>query len=95
MDPLIAYHTTTEPIHKDVLQLINENNIDWITFTSTSTVNNFYDQYKGKANFHIASIGPITSGAIKKLNWKIDTEAQEYTIDGLIKSILTFQENSS
>ena len=35
----------------------------------------------------IASIGPMTSMAIKKYGIKVDVEACEYTVEGLISKI--------
>ena len=65
---------------------------DWITFTSSSTVNNFLkivgsNELQG---VRIASIGPVTSSTIRALGLRIDVEARDYTIDGLVASILAF-----
>jgi uroporphyrinogen-III synthase len=63
-----------------------------ITFTSSSTVRNFVDLL---GNDHsqvlkrvkLASIGPVTSGTLRELGLRVDIEAREYTIPGLIKAI--------
>ena len=62
---------------------------DWITFTSSSTVNNFasltpVEQLK---NVRIASIGPVTSETIRQLGLNVDIEAREYTTDGLLQAL--------
>jgi uroporphyrinogen III methyltransferase/synthase len=65
---------------------------DWITFTSSSTVENFVS-IAGReqlAGVHIASIGPVTSETIRARGLRADAEAQPYTIDGLIAAILAY-----
>jgi uroporphyrinogen III methyltransferase/synthase len=63
-----------------------------VTFTSSSTAKNFAgllgkdyaSQLKG---VKIASIGPVTTAAIKELGLSLTIEAQTYNIDGLINAI--------
>ncbi len=73
-----------------------------ITFTSSSTVRNFMALLDdGRAagmnagagfrrhlkEVRLASIGPITSSTLREFGLKVDVEAAEYTIPGLIKAI--------
>jgi uroporphyrinogen-III synthase len=63
---------------------------DWITFTSSSTVNNFI-QSTGSHTLEgvkIASIGPVTSAAIRTYGLYVAAEASPYTIDGLVNAIM-------
>ena len=63
---------------------------DWITFTSSSTVQNFV-RIAGAgvlAGVKIASIGPVTSAAANKLGLDVTVEAAVYTTDGLVEAIL-------
>jgi len=67
--------------------------IDFITFTSSSTVDNFIKllgrDYKRKlSGVKFASIGPVTSGALNKSGLKADVEAKVYTIEGLVKAMV-------
>lgn len=93
VDELIAYHTIMEKdsIKEDIIQALQQDNIDWITFTSSSTVTNFLAQINvdllKKSKARIASIGPITSATLQKAGLTIHTEAEEYTIPGLIQSL--------
>jgi uroporphyrinogen-III synthase len=63
-----------------------------ITFTSSSTVKNFV-ALSGKtaaqslSEIQLASIGPVTSGTLRELGLRVDIEAKEYTIPGLIAAI--------
>jgi len=63
---------------------------DWITFTSSSTVQNFVamagaDAIKG---VRVASIGPVTSATARKLGIDVAVEAAVFTVDGLVEAIL-------
>lgn len=79
----------TEYSHQ-ALEKIENDEIDLAVFTSPSTVNNFFQIYKAKPNFRIASIGPITSAALKRRGYVPDIEAKEYTMAGIMNSILNF-----
>jgi uroporphyrinogen III methyltransferase/synthase len=67
---------------------------DWVTFTSSSTVEHFHARFdlpklvKQFPQLKIASIGPETSKAISALGLKPALEAKEHTTDGLIAALL-------
>ncbi len=66
--------------------------IDAVTFTSSSTVKNLLKLLGDNAvellkNVKIAAIGPITAETCLKNGLKVTVQAQEYTIDGLIKAV--------
>lgn len=77
-----------------VTNAFNEGEIDVVTFASPKTVECFYQMIQsigGKSfldSICIASIGPITSIACKDVLGRVDVEAQPYTLDGLIKAII-------
>jgi uroporphyrinogen III methyltransferase/synthase len=67
--------------------------IDFITFTSSSTVENFIKLlglgYRKKlAGIKFASIGPVTSKTLRSFGLKRAVEAKEYTIEGLVKAMV-------
>lgn len=68
--------------------------LDYITFTSSSTVNNFVkiigrEQVESYIKqVRVACIGPITAATAREQGFNIDVQASEYTIDGLINAIL-------
>ena len=64
--------------------------LDWITFTSSSTVKNFLAAAGSEAiaGARIASIGPVTTKTIRMHGLDATVEAEPYTIDGLIRAIL-------
>ena len=69
--------------------------VDWITFTSPSTVQNFVEilrqqkmdpmELVGKPK--IACIGPITERAAQDQGFEISVVAEKYTTDGLINAL--------
>jgi uroporphyrinogen-III synthase len=67
---------------------------DVITFTSSSTARNFLELL-GKGNdallaeIKLASIGPVTSETMRQLGLRVDIEAREYTIPGMVATIAT------
>ncbi|MBI3417760.1 MAG: uroporphyrinogen-III C-methyltransferase [Verrucomicrobia bacterium] len=67
---------------------------DWITFTSSSTVENFHarlDLPKLLQKFpalKLASIGPETTKAITALGLEAALEPREHTIDGLVAALV-------
>jgi uroporphyrinogen-III synthase len=68
---------------------------DVITFTSSSTARNFLDLIGGKVAYsglldgvNLASIGPITTAALRECNLPVSIRAREYTIPGLVSAIV-------
>lgn len=69
--------------------------VDWITFTSPSTVQNFVeiirqqklDPFHLTGNPKIACIGPITEHAAREEGLDVDLIAEKYTTEGLIEEI--------
>jgi uroporphyrinogen III methyltransferase/synthase len=66
---------------------------DWITFTSSSTVKNLLAVTGREAieGVRIASIGPVTSSTLCAHGLKVDAEARQFTLDGLVEAILAYQ----
>ena len=63
---------------------------DWITFTSSSTVKNLLAIAGREAleGVRIASIGSVTSSTLCAHGLKVDAEARQFTLDGLVEAIL-------
>jgi uroporphyrinogen III methyltransferase/synthase len=61
---------------------------DLITFTSSSTVENFLAlKLPWPAGLRTASIGPITSKTMRDNGLSVDIEAKKYDIPGLVEAI--------
>ena len=66
--------------------------IDCMTFTSSSTVENFVAAVGAESlkKSKIAAIGTITAQTLKKFDVSADIVAEKFTIDGLVDSIKNF-----
>lgn len=79
----------------ETVSLLEEKAIHIITFTSSSTVKNFvealkeYDLNELLQGVKIACIGPITADTAKRAGLQVDIMASEYTIEGLVNSLIT------
>lgn len=71
---------------------IFKNKTDLITFTSSSTVENFVAAVGEESlkNFKTAAIGPITAETLKKFGVNPDIVAEKFTVDGLVDAIKKF-----
>ena len=95
VDDVAVYKTVpeTDDLNGAAAKL-TEAGTDWITFTSSSTVENFHARFdlpKLLQKFpqtRLASIGPETTKAITALGLKPDVEPKQHTIDGLADAIL-------
>lgn len=94
VDDVACYKTVpeTEDRHGTATRLL-EAGADWITFTSSSTVENFHARFnlpKLLQQFpktKLASIGPETTKALVALGHKPAVEAREHTIPGLVAAL--------
>jgi len=100
VDEVTAYEThLNQEGKKELMELLKNHEIDAVTFTSSSTVSNFMsffdseDEKKLLNNIVFASIGPITSDTARFLGIEPDIEATEFTIPGLIDSLLNYYES--
>ncbi|MTI67875.1 MAG: uroporphyrinogen-III C-methyltransferase [Firmicutes bacterium] len=93
VDEIKIYKTVTPKVDKkNLLEYLDKELIDYITFTSSSTIDNFVNILGTKnlekiKSVKLVSIGPITSKRIKSYGLKVYKQASEYTIDGLISCI--------
>ena len=89
VDEAIAYRTVpeTEDITGGLARFRSEG-ADLITFTSSSTVENFLAlNLPLPPGLKTASIGPITSKTMRERGLTVDIEAKKYDIPGLIEAI--------
>ncbi len=68
-----------------------EEGADLITFTSSSAVENFVALgLPWPKGMQVASIGPVTSKTAREQGLKIDIQARQYDIEGLVEAIRSF-----
>jgi uroporphyrinogen III methyltransferase/synthase len=89
VDVATAYRTVPETEDRSgALARFREEGADLITFTSSSTVENFMAlQLPLPPNLKTASIGPVTSKTMRDLGLTVDIEARKYDIPGLLTAI--------
>ena len=96
VDDLPIYRTVRPAsLPEDILQAIQENQVDWITFTSASTATNLHAlltaELRAKvAGFKRLSIGPQTTAALTRLGWAPTIEAPQHDIPGMIAALTAF-----
>ncbi len=113
VDVVAAYRTIGVPSDdergREVLHMLEAQQLEILTFTSSSTVRNFMhwlwqcetdianslmSNVKQDARPKIACIGPITSQTAREFGLDVHIEAQEFTIAGLIEAIIRDEEKS-
>jgi len=100
VDVVAAYQTVNSGKKKeDLAVLISDNKVDVLTFTSSSTVTNFVEimgrDFPLPAHVDVACIGPVTAATAKKAGFKIDISHEEYTMEGLVQSLVEHVKNKS
>jgi len=95
VDDIAVYRTVPETEdHAGAAARLLAEGADWVTFTSSSTVEHFHARFdlpkllKQFPQLKLASIGPETTKAITALKLKPTIEAKEHTTDGLIAALL-------
>jgi len=97
---ILPIYETLKPVDSgEKLKETLEKGISAITFTSSSTVENFFELLKEMElslppGVVLASIGPITSKSIRKFGYEPTVEAKEYTIPGLVKAMVEYFKNA-
>ncbi|MFH1371900.1 MAG: uroporphyrinogen-III C-methyltransferase [Planctomycetota bacterium] len=80
---------------KIISELLAEKKIHWLTFASPFSATCFFEQipvdFVKSAGAKVASVGPVTSKKLAALGVKVDVEATEHTIDGLIFAIEQYE----
>jgi uroporphyrinogen III methyltransferase/synthase len=88
VDVLAVYRTQPVPVALETIaRLVG---VDAVTFTSSSTVTNFCDAVGALPEPQpiVVSIGPVTSNTARERGLRVDAEAADHTIEGLIHALL-------
>ena len=87
-----AYTTVPDGAGADrVRQMLADGEVDVVTFTASSTVRNFVRLLGAEVGTAaVACIGPITAATARELGMRVDVEAEEYTIPGLMAALVAF-----
>ncbi len=93
VDQVTAYRTVTpaDASHR-ARETLSSGTIDVATFTSSSTVRNLVELLDGDLalldGVVVVSIGPVTSRTAAELGVRVDVEAREHTVPGVVKALV-------
>lgn len=94
VDVVPVYRTVAALPDPAAVELIASGRADAVTLTSPSTARNFFGMLQGTLaeeparNLLIASIGPVTSDAVRALGLQPAAEAAEHTTPGLVTALV-------
>lgn len=93
VEEVAVYRTALAQPDPALLARLDADGVDVLTFTSGSTVRNFVAIVGSErarrlaAKAVVAVIGPITAQAARELGLRVDVEAAEHTVAGLIEAL--------
>ncbi len=89
---VVAYRTVPEKKRRGLADLIASQKIDFVTFTSSSTVKIFFEalpkKIRPRIQSRLISIGPVTTQELKHYGHQPYREAREHTPRGLVKAMI-------
>jgi uroporphyrinogen III methyltransferase/synthase len=94
IETLSTYETVPTKTISTALRQRILSGVDWITFTSSSTVHSFMRMFTSKERKKIfnvaraASIGPVTSAALREYGLRPAAQAKRYTTEDLAEEII-------
>jgi uroporphyrinogen III methyltransferase/synthase len=91
VDVLAVYRTVRAEPDAATLERVRAGDVDAVTFTSSSTVDNLCDLLGAVPDPQpvVVSIGPATSETARARGLRVDIEADPHTIDGVIEALLS------
>jgi uroporphyrinogen III methyltransferase/synthase len=101
VDVVAAYRTVLPRERStEMMERLEAGEIDCLTFTSSSTVSNFFSLFEQPGavlpllkEVCVACIGPITAKTATEHGLKVDVMPSDYTITGLVEAIRSHFEN--
>jgi uroporphyrinogen III methyltransferase/synthase len=93
VDQVVAYRTLqASRLDPEVERLLRDGGIDIVTFASASTVKNLVGLLAGDIEplrqTTVACIGPVTARTAREAGLRVDLEAKEHTLQGLIDALV-------
>ena len=94
VDRLAAYRNRPVPDAARRAKDAFSGGVDIVTFTSSSTVRNLVDMLDGDRTAleqsFIACIGPVTAKTARELGLRVDLQAKDHTVEGLVESLTSY-----
>lgn len=95
VEVVAVYETTVAAADPtEVRQALENREIDYVTFTSSSTVENFFERIPAeefKAHREVVKlvcIGPVTARTLERFGFTADMQPEDYTIPGLVAALV-------
>jgi len=87
---LPVYETVVGEPDPDELARVRDGRVDAVTFTSSSTVSNLTDLLGAVPSPQpvAIAIGPVTAATAAERGWRVDAEATDHTIPGVVATVL-------
>jgi uroporphyrinogen III methyltransferase/synthase len=81
-----------ESLPENLLEALHSHEVNWITFTSSSTARNFMEllgdaSRTALSGVKVASIGPITTATLRELGIQPTVQAESSDVAGLVSAI--------
>jgi uroporphyrinogen III methyltransferase/synthase len=97
-DVAIYETKTAASLPQELLDALSAGEVNWITFTSSSTARNFLallgpDHTQKLAAVKLASIGPVTTATLTEAGLTPAVQATAFNIDGLVRAIAEYKES--
>ena len=93
VEEVVAYRVKRPEVAREELRaLLAEGRVHALTFTSPSTARHFWDLFGTHTprlleRTVVAAIGPVTAEAARRLGIKVEIEAREFTVEGLVRAL--------
>ncbi len=89
VEQIVVYQSSDVTVpNEDFAQRLAAGQIDWVTVTSSAIARSLAAMFGDDLhNTKLASISPITTGALQELGYSASAEASEYTMDGIVEAI--------
>ncbi|MEM7625386.1 MAG: uroporphyrinogen-III C-methyltransferase [Planctomycetota bacterium] len=99
VEEVVAYRTRVPgSLETEALEALREGRLDWVTFTSSSTVRNLVellgDERDLLRGLKTASIGPMTSQTMRDLNLPVTIESASAGVAALIDAVVQTEGSS-
>lgn len=94
VDDVAVYRTVPDPNGREVARNLSRGPVDWILFTSPSTVAAFVDMAESallseiRSKARVAAIGPVTAAAAEEHGFTVAVSAGIHTAEGLVDALL-------
>ncbi len=75
-------------------QLLDRDEVDWVTFTSGSTVAGFWEAVGDRRNFRALCIGPTTAAAAREVGYAV-TVSPQATIESMVQTLTAWAQSQS